>query len=255
MKRTTIFIHGTLPPKPVLSLPMVERFFRCPQGLTKLSELPNSHLKDILTTLSTKHPNEFPSEQLYTFGWSGELNHSGRKKAAEQLFNSIQELTNITLITHSHGGNVALHLDAIAQENQPFTIKELILLACPVQIETMSAINGTTFKEIYSLHSHHDLLQVIDPQGLHSFFENLKTYGLEFTMQNLKQLGPLFSERHFPKDSKVKQLNVRHPLRELLHIEFLLPQFMEGLPSLITKLKAHTKTGNDHDDLTHIFSD
>ncbi len=262
--RLTIFIHGTLPLDALLALPMVHRFFTCPKGLTKLSELKDSHSKDILTALCSKHPQEFPQEHCYTFGWSGTLKHAARKKAADNLYSCLAELKKkhnnptIRLLTHSHGGNVALCLKHICDTNgnpDNLCIDELILLACPVQTETVHAVNGSVFNEIYSLHSHHDLFQVLDPQGFHTFLDNLKNFGLEFTMNNLKQLGPLFSERHFPADSTVKQLNVQYPLRELLHIEFLLPQFMSELPSLIKKLKKHTKTGKHHDDLTHVFGE
>ncbi len=262
MSRITIFIHGTLPPDPMLRIPMVQRFFTCPKGITPLADLTDSHSKDILATLCTKHPEEFPKEHCYTFGWSGTLKHTARKEAAHNLYSCLTELKKnydnptISLLTHSHGGNVALCLKHICDTNNNphnLTIEELILLACPVQTETLTAITGSLFKEIYSLHSHHDLLQVLDPQGVYTFLDNLKNHGLEFTMNNLKQLGPLFSERHFPPDSAVKQLNVQYPRRELLHIEFLLPEFMSELPSLITKLKKHTKSGKHNDDLTHVL--
>ena len=262
MSRITIFIHGTLPPDAMLHIPMVQRFFRCPKGLTSLSKLTSSHTKDILTTLCSKHPEEFPEEHCYTFGWSGTLKHKARKEAANNLYTCLAELKNkhdnptISLLTHSHGGNVALCLKHICEANgnpEQLTIEELILLACPVQTESVQALNNTLFKEIYSLHSHHDMIQILDPQGVHTFLDNLKTYGLEFTINNLKQLGPLFSERHFPADSIVKQLNVQYPRRELFHVEFLLPQFMKELPSLIAQLKKHTKNGKSADDITHVF--
>ncbi len=261
MSHLTVFIHGTLPPKALRSLSKIERFFRCPKGLTSLADFPDSHTKDILMSLSTHYPQEFPADHCYAFGWSGILSSQARKKAAQELYEQLLPLIaqddspHLTLLTHSHGGNVALYLDHIVPNtaSDQFKIAQLILLACPVQTETAHAINSTLFTDVYSLHSHHDLLQVIDPQGVHTFIEYLNTKGLEFTMNNLKQLGPLFSERHFPADSKVKQLNVRHHYRELLHIEFLLPQFMKALPSLVAKLKNHPKTGVDVDDLTHIF--
>ncbi len=260
----TLFIHGTLPPEPVLSIPYAQRFFHCPTGLTKLSELNDSHSKDILTSLCNTNPKQFPQEHCYTFGWSGTLHHSARKEAAFDLYKALNGLRKtykqnsmqprIHLITHSHGGNVALNLKYPSEKYQAdIVIDELILLACPVQLETSQYVKDSLFKEVYSIHSHYDILQIADPQGFHAFLDNIKNFGLEFTFSNLKQLGPLFSERHFPKSPGVKQLNVKYPHRELLHIEFLLPEFIEELPLLIKKMKQHRNSSSDPDDLTHVL--
>jgi len=257
----TIFIHGTHPVEPLLHLPFVHRFYRCPQGITLLPHLPDSHTKDFLTTLCSKYPGEFPAEHCYAFGWSGDLSNAARKQAASDLFKDLVKLCkdhkhgrpHLRIITHSHGGNVALSLKHIADATQStqLLIDELILLACPVQGETADYAGGSLFKEIYSIHSHYDLLQVIDPQGVHLFLEYLKNYGLEFTLSHLKALGPLFSERHFPKHLEVTELYVTYPHRELFHIEFLLPRFLGTLPILIKKAQDHQGS----EELTHICSD
>ncbi len=260
----TLFIHGTLPLEPILHLPPVYRFFRCPQGITKLSDLPESHTTDFLTMLSAKYPQDFPRDHCYAFGWSGDLNHTVRKESAYELYKDLIKLkkeyaqTNndifLRILTHSHGGNVALCLKHAADTYATpihLTIDELILLACPVQVETADYAKDTLFQKVYSIHSHHDILQVIDPQGLHAFLEYLKNFGLEFTLSNLKELGPLFSERHFPKYCPVVELNVKYTHRELLHIEFLLPKFLESLPQLIERMKEHTGS----DELTHICTE
>lgn len=258
----TLFIHGTHPPDPILNLPPVNRFFRCPKGISKLSELQDSHTKDFLTSLSSKHPQIFPADHCYVFGWSGHLNHTMRKESAHDLYKDLTKLQKeyalrdlkifLRVITHSHGGNVALCLksaaDAYPESN--LTIDELILLACPVQLETADYAKNKLFTKVYSIHSHDDLLQIIDPQGLRAFLEYLKNFGLEFTLTNLKELGPLFSERHFPKYCQVTELNVKYSHRELFHIEFLLPRFMESLPMLIERMQTHTLP----DELTHVFS-
>lgn len=255
----TIFIHGTLPVEPILQMPLVNRFFRCPQGITKLSDLQESHTRDFLTTLSSKHPEEFPADHCYTFGWPGDLNHNARKEAAYALYKELNKLHKdyqhkpfLRVMTHSHGGNVALCLkhaaDTFGVPN--FAIDELVLLACPVQLETADYANHALFKKVYSIHSHHDLLQILDPQGLHAFLDYLKNFGLEFTLSNLTELGPLFSERHFPRHCQVTELHIKHPHRELFHIEFLLPKFMEVLPMLIHQLQHHA----GENELTHIFN-
>jgi hypothetical protein len=161
------------------------------------------------------------------------------------------------LITHSHGGNVALYLAPLAEEDpeNAIIIEELILLACPVQVDTSPYVNESIFVKVYSVHSHHDILQVLDPQGIHIYLESLKHYGLEFTVKHLKRLGPLFSARHFIAAPQVIQLNVRYPNRELFHVEFLFPSIIQTLPSLINIMKEHKKTElSKTDDLTHILN-
>ena len=82
----TIFTHGTLPPTALFHLPPVKRFFNCPKGICLLSELPECHTKELLTTLCTNHPDEYPYEHTYTFGWQGFFSHEGRQEAAKELY-------------------------------------------------------------------------------------------------------------------------------------------------------------------------
>ena len=262
----TIYIHGTLPPTTMLRVPFISRFFRCPQGLTSLSHLSDSHIVDALTHLCTHHADEYPLEHCYVFGWPGSLAPAARKDAAFDLYKCLADLKkdyaqrglfpSITLLTHSHGGNVALWLKKIADTyDNPadLTIETLIMLACPVQLDTAEYAQGSLFMNVYSLHSHHDILQVIDPQGLHAFLDALKNCGLEFTLAHLKQLGPFFSERHFPHGSKVRQLKVKYSHRDLFHIEFLLPPFMVELPILIEKMKQLSPDSLEND-LVHVIN-
>ena len=107
---------------------------------------------------------------------------------------------------------MALRLPQVAQDT--LKIDQLILLACPVQKETGHEVDNTLFTEVYSLHSHHDLLQIADPQGAHALLDSLSRNGFEITFQDLTKIGPFFSERHFPAASAAKQLNVRYQLRE-----------------------------------------
>ena len=266
-RTVTLFVHGTLPPSPVLKIPLVNTFFYCPKGLTKLQDFnPRYHVYQAITTLCESAPDYFDIDHFYIFGWSGFLRFAERKKAALELYNHLrllkrtyeaQEIVPIfKIITHSHGGNVALSLVPLAEEDGSSTMKiaELILLACPVQVETESYVNDSLFEHVYSVHSHHDILQILDPQGIHIALESLKYYGLEFTMKHLKRLGPLFSERHFIAAPHVIQLNVRYPNRELFHIEFLFPTIIRRVPELIEKMKGHERTSpSKKDDITHIF--
>lgn len=266
-RRITIFIHGTLPPAPLLKIPVVEAFFHVPRGLTKATEVEEKYHTSKIAHLLINHESvNFSKEHFYLFGWSGKLRFAARKEAAADLFNHLYMLKkqheseniklHITLITHSHGGNVALSLVPLAQENpeKKVTINELILLACPVQVETEAHVHDSLFTQVFSLYSHHDILQVLDPQGIHLFTESLKHYGLEFTVKHLKQLGPLFSARRFKASPKVTQLNVRHTNRELFHMEFLLPSTINALPDLINQMKAHAASSKGDQHLVHVLS-
>lgn len=261
----TIYIHGTLPPKLLLKVPLLRKFFQCPPGLRKIEALETSHVKEALSALCIKNPGDYPLEHCYAFGWEGALNHGARKHAALTLYKELCELIvryqqesiapKITLLTHSHGGNLALCLPYGAEqgEKEKIRIDTLILLACPVQAKTAGYSNHELFDKVYSIHSHHDLFQVLDPQGIHEFLDYLKTFGLECTLTNLRKMGPLFSERHFPKNSKARELNVKYSHRELLHIEFLLPHFIESLPHLIATIQNSAPQSHQPTELTYIF--
>lgn len=254
-QKITIFIHGTLPPAPLLRIPLIHAFFFCPIGLSKATSLDATyHLTKLARSVC---PSSDLFDHFYFFGWSGYLRFSERKKAAADLNKQLSALhdqylsegitPHFTLITHSHGGNVALFL---AEESPDFPIDELVLLACPVQKRTEQLAFNSRFKQLFSIHSHRDLLQVLDPQGVHGFLESLKEHGLEFTLSHLKQLGPLFSSRHFPEAPHIIQLNIKHAHRELLHIEFLLPEFIALVPSLIDLMKED-KTGSS--EITYVW--
>lgn len=249
-----------------MTIPLVHAFFFCPRSLTPALELSKKyHIAAIVNLLCETPSDYFDKDHFYLFGWSGRLLVSERKKAARELYIKLKILQrqyqaqsiqpHFSIIAHSHGGNVALHLAELAHEdNEAPSIEKLILLACPVQVETESYVNAPLFKNIFSIHSHHDILQVLDPQGIHQWTESFKHYGLEFTLKNLKMLGPLFSKRHFPKAPHVMQLNVRYAHRELFHLEFLLPAVIKSVPTLITMMKAHTKNeASPIDDITHIL--
>ncbi len=164
-KIINIFIHGTLLPKTILQIRPLHVFFHCPSGLIKADTLNQKlHLASLTHALSNGFKGDY-----YVFGWSGKLNPLERKLAAADLYKSLQEIatpdTFIRLISHSHGGNVALHTKDLSDGS--FAIDELILLACPVQKETAQNVTHRFFKKVYSIHSHYDLIQVIDPQGIY----------------------------------------------------------------------------------------
>ncbi len=262
LQKVTLFIHGTLPPAAAMKIPLVHMFFFCPRGLTKANELDKKfHLALLADQLCTGNPGEFSREHFYFFGWTGKLRFEARKEAARELLTYLDLLENtyrhqgikpfFRIITHSHGGNVALYLKEAAEEHTALQIDELVLIACPVQKETAHYVHDPLFKRVFSIHSHVDILQVLDPQGIHNFLESLKQYGLEFTLSHLKQLGPIFSSRHFKSAQNLTQLNVKYTYRELLHLEFLLPAFISELPTLLRLMQNSPSKGEE--ELTHIL--
>lgn len=235
----TIFIHGTLPPKAICKLPIVNNFFYCPEGLTLASDLNLDsekiyHLAQVPFILQKSAPEDFQLDQFYLYGWSGDLSHQARLDAAFKLYELIKQIncSDIRIITHSHGGNVALNLKAVAEkhEDKNFIIHELILLACPVQKITSEFIKSSIFIKKYVFHSHADLFQIIDPQGIYNFIENFK--------QNKVEFGPLFSERHFDDHPDVFHVKMVSNNRPLLHVEFLLEKFLYFLPKALNIIKS-----------------
>lgn len=238
----TVWVHGTQPPNNSLKalrnivqkpLSLINRELMLPYvhsepGLTTALSLPKNHyMRGILEILCSSDPINYDLNHCYVFGWSGKLNVKAREIASEQLYNLLcvqvyeyREKHGVTptirIITHSHGGNVALKLPLFAQDNPDrFTVNELILLACPVQHETAPYIANPMFKKIYSFYSYTDLIQIIDPQRLHNF--------------NKKNI-PLFSERRFPEHKKLMQVQLTFNNGYLFHISFIFDRFIRCLP-------------------------
>lgn len=281
----TVWVHGSkghsrLPlPKSAKNL---LQFFSDPKDLHKITEFNTQHYPLLRAkALSTVDPVQFNVEHFYSFGWSGAITPTARKAAAFDLFNAFKYLHHLyqekyhiapifIVISHSHGGSVVLYLDEIVDpDGFELRIEKAILLACPVQKHTAHLINSPIFKRVYSLHSHTDMLQIIDPQGLH----------------NRKKLTrPLFSSRHFDVHPKLIQalirwkkcpkwssddyainstmkklikgintLNLIKKSRGLLHFEFVLPPFIRQLPIIINQLDTYFENNRncpshkDHD--------
>ena len=128
------------------------------------------------------------SRSYYTFGWSGHLNQKRRRGWADRLYTDlIKEIEkikksektfseetfnvnvhennniNITILAHSHGGNVVLKLaDSEKKYKKGLKIKKTILFGTPVQRETSQAIYSNIFEKIYNIYSRGDPVQVID---------------------------------------------------------------------------------------------
>lgn len=235
-----VWIHGTR----LIQDHIFKSFFYRKMGLHHAHEYLDKHNhKQIAKKLSGQKTKRFTFDNFYFFGWSGQLDHEKREIAANKLYKSLLELVKnykaqygvipkIRLITHSHGGNVALCFGKI-NDNQDkpeekVTISELVLLACPVQEKTSHAITSKTFKKVYSIYSGLDMIQVIDPQGLHEIQKTIKN----------KIKKPLFSQRIFTPRENLTQLKIRVNNRGILHLEFLQTKFAILLPYILQELDA-----------------
>jgi len=145
---------------------------------------PANHSALSAYTLIKSDPIKFPLDHFYIYSWSGILDFSERQRAANILHAEIVQLIEtykklhgivprIRILAHSHGGNVALNLAAVANNN--LIIDELILLAVPVQARNKKLANSPLFKRIFSLYSTIDYAQIIDPQGI---YHDSGTYAL-----------------------------------------------------------------------------
>lgn len=283
----TVWVHGT---RPSSFLPHLKRETRealddvthIPSGLHSAQNLDSSlkHYK-ITNTLACADAKQFPFEHFYVFGWTGDLDPTARQGAAFDLYTQLVGLVtsytqhygaapHLTIISHSHGGNVVLEMVPFYKENSGLTIHRFIALACPVQKAPSAHICHHIFKKIYAFHSHIDMIQVMDPQRLHPLkkaFQTLIQYKTISGFKNVyKQMiaNPLLSERHFPlyphilhvhlswspettpwtkEDMQVfndagrimKKLtaHLRKYSKGILHTEFLIPTFVNSLPRLL----------------------
>lgn len=272
----TILIHGTKiqPHVPTFfshaKIPVLYRLTHCPLGLHKAVTLNSElHHHQIAKTLYEVQPKEFPLETFYIFGWCGTLDAIKRHESARILYQELIQIQKnyeqewgqkpiIRIISHSHGGNVALYLAELAQKNNyPFTINELILLACPVQKQTSHYITSPLFEKIYSLHSHYDMLQCADPQALQIAKQKIKShlqqeerdyFHIVDTFFDCLEDYPLFSERHFKPHSKLIQVNIQRNKRNITHLEFKLLFFVQHLPIILKQLRNFTKVKSQNCD-------
>ncbi len=146
-------------------------------------------------------------------------------KSYEQRYGKKPKLR---IITHSHGGNVALNLCRIESPGYPLVVDELIFLAIPVQYETKSLVHKDCFKKIYVFYSGGDLIQIIDMQPI------IKIWGKSRRRRRRSCRVP--SERYFPHADNVRQAKIKRGGWALSHSDFLLPKFLKHLPELIDKL-------------------
>ncbi len=201
-----------------------------PFSSPKLSE----KQRNLGTLLSTNNHTACCPEHLYIFQWKRTLSSEERKKAANQLRSSLNALTeqykkiyqcapNIDIITHSHGGNVALNLAATEDQSRPpLSVNKLILLACPVQDKTEQFIHNPMFKKIYAIYSKSDWVQVIDPQGIRRPF-SAKT---------------ILSRRSFESSPNIIQTAIKIDGKDPGHHDFKGAPFIKNLSMIIKEMSS-----------------
>lgn len=233
----TVWVHGTR----FLPRNTFKKLDFCPLGFNKASDVESIYYhRTLAIALSEAHPEKFPLETFYLFGWSGDLSFQVREHAGLELYQHLEKLTQdyeekykskpiIRIITHSHGGNVALNL-AVTKKNPSFSIEELIMLACPVQKKTSSLAHNPLFKKIYSLYSTLDSIQIMDPQGFYKANHRNKSTKLAER--------PLFSQRLFTNASNIVQIKLKINGHGIMHLGFVTRSFMHLLPSLLQHLDA-----------------
>jgi hypothetical protein len=247
----TVWIHGTR----FIRRPLFYEFFNGTPSIRLATELdPDSNIYENVHTLNSVAPDLFPLETFYAFGWSGKLSMSIRRQAACHLYEELQRIVKeykakyqqdptIRLITHSHGGTVALNLARIEREptDEPFTIDELILLGCPVQRATKKFIENDIFKHTCALYSGLDMVQILAPQITYTFYKTKKGH------IRSRFHWPPFSHRQFQNHPKLAQVKVKINGRALFHSEFTSNRFISILPHILHVLNSCHHHAQEYD--------
>lgn len=156
--------------------------------------------------LNNISPENYTNTSFYTFGWNGMLNHQSRVDCAKtlykSLFDEIQKLKTkhkkicITVLAHSHGGNVALNLAKAYDElKSDLIIDNLILLGTPIQKETAQFVLSPLFKKIYNFYSDCDMVQIIDILSTEDA-KSRRRFKNVTPLQNLVQIELQLGKKH-----------------------------------------------------------
>ena len=179
--------------------------------INPLNEVCQSGVQTIRNIFELAHifyKTDYPHRRYYTFGWNGLLNMKERYVEAKRLYHELEKEVvllrseglepHIHLIAYSHGGNVALNLAKIKQENitKPhFSVEQLVLLATPIQKETDYLVGDTSFfKKSYLFYSTEDHIQTSD------FFS---------TQKELFSRRKFTSRAHFKVPATLTQVRIR----------------------------------------------
>ena len=165
-------------------------------------------MRNLFELTHTFYKTACPHRRYYTFGWNGLLNMKERYVEAKKLYHELEREVvllrskgldpHIHIIAYSHGGNVALNLAKIKQENitrSPFSVEQLVLLATPIQKETDYLVKDTSFfKSSYLFYSTEDHVQTSD------FFS---------TQKELFSRRKFTSRAHFKVPDTLTQVRIR----------------------------------------------
>jgi hypothetical protein len=109
----------------------------------------------------------------YTFGHLGVLSHRYRENVAKELYHAllaavkeaqdVYETVKLVLVTHSHGGSIALNLAVAENEfKKGLVIDHVVLLGTPLQAETAPHAYHPMFKRVLNCYSLGDKVQGSD---------------------------------------------------------------------------------------------
>lgn len=237
----TVWVHGT---KFVRS-DTYRRVYNGIPDIKHIQEFPSEHgIQFQMCLLDRDAPTLFGYNNLYLFGWSGRLSTHERYGVAVILYQKLAALAEsyrqkygkeprIRLVTHSHGGNVALNLARIHKKQKAqLTIDTLVLLACPVQHETKKLAESCFFSKVYAFYSSLDMVQVMAPE----FVYKLRDDEDSIIGSCLRWIP--FSNRSFEPHSCVRQAWIKMNGHGLMHSSFAHVKFLRTLPRLIEAVDA-----------------
>lgn len=117
----------------------------------------------------------YPSYEndYYTFGHLGVLSHRYRASVAKTLYTElleklkeaqdVYETVKVVLVTHSHGGTIALNMAAVENElKRGLSIDDLVMFGVPLQAETAPYAYHAMFKRVMNCYSLGDVIQGSD---------------------------------------------------------------------------------------------
>lgn len=108
------------------------------------------------------------------FGWSGLLHNAARKKAGYELYQALCAYRDrivleygsepgITIVSHSHGGNVALYMaQAEIEQQKKLKVNYLVMYGSPMMAEMAHCIESDFFRNILMIYSRGDEIQPRD---------------------------------------------------------------------------------------------
>lgn len=232
----TVWIHGTK----FTRSDTYKRVFNGIPDIKHIKEFPSEHgIQSHMLLLDRDARDLFDYNSLYIFGWSGRLSTHERYWAAVILYQKLAGLhesykqkfgvvPRIRLVTHSHGGSIALNLARVHRlRKAQLEIDTLVLLACPVQHETKCLVESSLFKKIYAFYSSLDMVQVLAPEFVHRICDD------EGSMIGCCLRWIPFSNRCFEPSKYVRQAWIKINGHAIVHSSFTQCKFLRTLPKLL----------------------